>query len=282
MIELLTGPWELVFMQRAFVVGIVAAVMCGVVGSYVVLRGMAFIGDAVSHSVFPGVAVSYVVGGDLVLGGAVAGVATALIIAAVSQSHRLSQDSVIGVFFAFAFGLGIVLVSTQKSYTGDLSSFLFGQVLGISNQDTIIVTVVAVILIGAALLLRRPFTTVSLDRETARAAGLPVFLLEIGMYVLVTIAIVMSVQAVGNILVLGLLITPAAAARLLTDRFGAMMVIAAAIGCFSAVLGLYLSYYLNLAAGGLIVVVLTGVFVLAGLLSPRHGLLVRRLFARTS
>lgn len=275
MIDLLADPWQLVFMQRAFVVGVVTAVMCGVVGSYVVLRGMAFIGDAVAHSVFPGVAVSYVVGGNLVIGGAVAGVVTAVVIAVVSQNRRLSEDSVIGVFFAFAFGLGIVLVSTQKSYTGDLSSFLFGQVLGISDQDMITVAITGALLVIAALALRRPFTAVSLDRETARAAGLPVFALETAMYVLVTIAIVMSVQAVGNILVLGLLITPAAAARLLTDRLGPMMAIAAAIGSVGAVAGLYLSYYLNLAAGGMIVVVLTAIFAVAGVLAPRHGLLSR-------
>ncbi|MFE2638580.1 anchored repeat-type ABC transporter permease subunit [Streptomyces scopuliridis] len=270
----LTGPWEHLFMQRAFGVAVMCGIVSGVVGAHVVLRGMAFIGDAVSHSVFPGVAIAFVFQFNLVLGGAVAGLLTALAVAVFSQNRRLKEDTVIGVFFAAAFGLGIVILSTAPGYSGSLESFLFGQILGISDGDVLTVAVMGLILLLVAAAVHKELVTVSLDRETARAAGLPVFALDIVLYALVTVTVVISLQAVGNILVLALLITPAACARLLTDRIGVMMTLAPAIGAGSAVIGLYLSYGYNLAAGGLIVLVVTGVFILCWLLAPRHGLLM--------
>ncbi|PRX97947.1 anchored repeat-type ABC transporter permease subunit [Allonocardiopsis opalescens] len=275
LLSLVTEPWLLPFMRRAFLVAAVSGAVCGVIGTYVVLRGMAFIGEAVAHSVFPGVAVAYALAGNMLLGGAVAGVVTATAIAVVSQNRRLREDTVIGVFFAFAFGLGIVLVSTRSNYSTDLASFLFGQVLAVSDADVRTVAVTGAVLVAVALLLRRRLVAVSLDRETARAAGLPVFWLDLALYVMVTIAIVNSLQAVGNILVLALLITPAATARMLTDRLGTMMALSALIGCTGAVVGLYASLYANLAAGGLMVCVLTAIFAAAWLLAPRHGLLAR-------
>lgn len=272
-LDLLTDPWEHVFMQRAFAAAALSALVCAVVGTFVVLRGMAFIGDAVAHGVFPGVAVGYVLQVNLALGGAVAGIATALAVAIVSQNRRLKEDTVIGVFFAFAFAVGIVLVSTQSAYTGDLASFLFGQILGISDADVVTIAAAGVMLVAVILVLRKELVTVSLDRETAAAAGLPVRRLDALLYVMVAVAIVISLQAVGNILVLALLITPAATARLLTDRLAVMMVLAAGIGTGSAITGLYLSYYHNLASGGLIVLVVTGAFVACWLLAPRYGLL---------
>ncbi|MFI6349131.1 anchored repeat-type ABC transporter permease subunit [Streptomyces sp. NPDC050560] len=272
-LDFVTGPWEHLFMRRALAVAVMCGIVSGVVGSHVVLRGMAFIGDAVSHSVFPGVAIAFVLHVNLVVGGAVAGLLTALTVAVFAQNRRLKEDSVIGVFFAAAFGLGIVVLSTAPGYSGSLESFLFGQILGISDTDVLTVAVAGLVLLLVAGALHKEFVTVSLDRETARAAGLPVFALDIVLYALVTVTVVISLQAVGNILVLALLITPAACARLLTDRIGVMMALAPAVGAVSAVVGLYLSYALNLAAGGLIVLVATGMFVLCWLLAPRHGLL---------
>ncbi|MFI6080269.1 anchored repeat-type ABC transporter permease subunit [Streptomyces sp. NPDC051217] len=274
--DFLTGPWEHLFMRRAFAVAVMCGIVSGVVGAHVVLRGMAFIGDAVSHAVFPGVAIAFVVQFNLVIGGAIAGLLTAVAIAVVSQNRRLKEDTVIGVFFAAAFGLGIVILSTAPGYSGSLESFLFGQILGISDGDVVTVALTGLILLFVAGAVHKELVTVSLDRETAKAAGLPVFALDIALYALVTITVVISLQAVGNILVLALLITPAACARLLTDRIGVMMTVAPAIGAGSAVTGLYLSYALNLAAGGLIVLVVTGVFVLCWLLAPHHGLLMSR------
>jgi manganese/iron transport system permease protein len=274
-IDFLLDPWELPFMQRAFAVAAVVGLVCGVVGVYVVLRGMAFIGDAVAHSAFPGVALAYTFGGNLLLGGAAAGIVTSVLIAYVSQNRRLKEDTVIGVFFAFAFGLGIVLVSTRDSWTTDLSSFLFGQVLAVSPQDVWTVAGIGAVLVAVVLALRKELVAVSLDRETARAAGLPVFRLDLTLYVVVTSTIVMSLEAVGNVLVLALLITPAATARLLTERLWTMTLLASAIGCAGSLAGLYVSYAYDLAAGGSIVVVLTGVFVVTWCLAPRHGLLAR-------
>lgn len=275
MIELLTAPWEHVFMQRAFAVAAICGLVCGVIGCHVVLRGMAFIGDAVAHSVFPGVAIAFAVGADLVLGGALAGLLTALGIAVVSQNRRLREDTVIGVFFAAAFSLGIVVLSSAPGYSGSLESFLFGQILGISDADVRLVAGAGAALLLVVLALGKELVAVGLDRETARAAGLPVLLLDLALYATVTVAIVISLQAVGNVLVLALLITPAACARLLTDRLRTMMLLAPAIGALSSLGGLYLSYELGLAAGGMIVLVATAVFVLCWLLAPRHGLLAR-------
>ncbi|MEV7343295.1 anchored repeat-type ABC transporter permease subunit [Streptomyces sp. NPDC093544] len=275
MIDFLLDPWELPFMQRAFTVAAVVGLVCGVVGVYVVLRGMAFIGDAVAHSAFPGVALAYTLEGNLLIGGAAAGITTAVLIAFVSQNRRLKEDTVIGVFFAFAFGLGIVLVSTRDSWTTDLSSFLFGQVLAVSASDVWTVAGIGTVLVTVVLALRKELVAVSLDRETARAAGLPVFRLDLTLYVVVTATIVMSLEAVGNILVLALLITPAATARMLTDRLWAMTALASGIGCAGSVAGLYVSYAYDLAAGGSVVVVLTGVFIITWCLAPRHGLLTR-------
>lgn len=282
MIDFLLDPWELPFMQRAFTVAAVVGLVCGVVGVYVVLRGMAFIGDAVAHSAFPGVALAYTFEGNLLIGGAAAGIATAVLIAFVSQNRRLKEDTVIGVFFAFAFGLGIVLVSTRDSWTTDLSSFLFGQVLAVSSSDVWTVAGIGTVLVAVVLALRKELVAVSLDRETARAAGLPVFRLDLTLYVVVTSTIVMSLEAVGNVLVLALLITPAATARMLTDRLWVMTMLASGIGCAGSVAGLYVSYAYDLAAGGSVVVVLTGVFIVTWCLAPRHGLLTRALRQRVT
>ncbi|MBB5922105.1 manganese/iron transport system permease protein [Actinoalloteichus hoggarensis] len=271
----MTDPWNHVFMRRAFLVAAMSGVVCGVIGCYVVLRGMAFIGDTVAHAVFPGVSIAFVFQFNLVLGGAVAGLLTAVLVAVFSQNRRLKEDTVIGVLFAAAFGLGIVILSSTAGYSGSLESFLFGQILGISDGDVANVLVVGCVLLAVTLAMSGRLVAVSLDRETARAAGLPVFWLDLALYAMVTVAIVISLQAVGNILVLALLITPAACARLLTDRLGVMMVLAPVIGAAASFLGLYLSFAFNLAAGGLIVLVATAFFLLSWLFAPRHGLLRR-------
>jgi manganese/iron transport system permease protein len=273
--DFLTEPWQHAFMQRAFLVAAMCGVVCGVIGSHVVLRGMAFIGDAVSHAVFPGVAIAFALHWNLTAGGAAAGLATALLIAVFTQNRRLTEDSVIGVFFAAAFGLGIVILSTTPGYSGSLESFLFGQILGISDGDVTTVAVTGGLLLLVALVLHKELVAVGLDRETARAAGLPTFWLDIALYAMVTIAIVISVQAVGNILVLALLIIPAACARLLTDRLATMMLLGPLIGASACFAGLYLSYSYNTAVGGMIVLVATAAFIACWCLAPRHGLIAR-------
>jgi manganese/iron transport system permease protein len=271
----LTNP-DLAFLPKALLIAVLSSIVCGVVGCYVVLRGMAFIGDAVAHAVFPGLAVAFVLQGSLVVGGAVAGVVTAVLVAVFSQNRRLKEDSVIGVFYVASFALGIVIISQAPGYAGSLQQFLFGSITGIPDEDIYTAAVTGVLLLGAVMVLHQQFVTVSLDRELARAVGLRVFGLDIALYVLVTVAIVIAVQTIGNILVLALLVTPAAAARLLTDRLGVMMLLAPVIGGSSATVGLYLSWSYDLPVGGTIVLVLAAVFLSAWTFAPRHGLLARR------
>jgi manganese/iron transport system permease protein len=267
---------DLAFLPKALVIAVMSSIVCGVVGSYVVLRGMAFIGDAVAHAVFPGLAIAFVVGGNLVVGGSIAGVVTAVLIAVFSQNRRLKEDSIIGVFFVAAFALGIVLISQAPGYAGSLQQFLFGSITGIPDEDIIVVAVTGVIILAIAFLLHKEFVAISLDRESARAMGVKVFWLDLVLYVLVTLAVVISVQTIGNILVLALLITPAATARLLTDRLAVMMGIAPAIGAVAALVGLYISWSWDFPTGGTIVLVLTALFLLAWCFAPRQGLIAKR------
>ncbi|RKR88361.1 manganese/iron transport system permease protein [Micromonospora pisi] len=268
---------DLAFLPKALLIAVMSAIVCGVVGCYVVLRGMAFIGDAVAHAVFPGLAVAFVVSGSLVLGGTIAGVITALLVAAFSQNRRLKEDSVIGVFFVAAFALGIVIISRAPGYAGSLQQFLFGSITGIPDRDVFVVGLTGVVILLVAFLLHKELVAVTLDREMARSVGLRTFWLDIVLYVMVTLAVVISVQTIGNILVLALLITPAATARLLTDRLGVMMFLAPVIGGVSALVGLYLSWSWDLPVGGTIVLTLTAVFLGGWLLAPRHGLLASRM-----
>lgn len=271
----------LAFLPKALLVSVLAAVVCGIIGSHVVLRGMTFIGDAVSHSVFPGIAVAFVLQGSLLVGGIVAGVVTAVLIALFSQTKRLREDSVIGVFFVAAFALGIVVISLSPGYAGSLTSFLFGSITGIPDEAVLFSIILAVAVILVAAIFHKELVAVSLDREYARSTGLPVLLLDIVLYVLVTLAVVMSIQTIGNILVLALLVTPAAAARMLTDRLLPMMFSAAVIGAVSAFLGLYFSWALDLPTGGTIVLVTTTIFILSWVLGPRHGVLRLKLARAT-
>lgn len=272
----LTNP-QLAFLAKALAVSVLASIVCGTVGCYVVLRGMAFIGDAVAHAVFPGLATAFVLQGNLVLGGAVGGVLTAILVAVFSQNRRLREDSIIGVFFAGAFALGIVIISTAPGYAGSLQQFLFGSITGIPDEDLIVVAVATAVMMVLIFLFHKEFVAVSLDREMARSIGLRVFALDLVLYVMVTLAVVISVQTIGNILVLALLITPAATARLLTDRLPLMMIIAPVIGAASALTGLYLSWSLDLATGGMIVLVATVAFLVAWVVAPRHGLIAKAL-----
>ncbi|WP_308799350.1 anchored repeat-type ABC transporter permease subunit [Agromyces silvae] len=271
---------DLRFLPKALLIAMMSSVVCGVIGCYVVLRGMAFIGDAVAHAVFPGLAVAFVIQGNLVFGGAVAGVLTAILVAVFSQNRRIKEDSIIGVFFVAAFALGIVIISQAPGYAGSLQQFLFGSITGIPDEDLIVVAVTGLVLMLVAFLFHKEFVSVTLDREMARSTGIPVFTLDLVLYVMVAIAIVISIQTIGNILVLALLITPAAAARLLTDRLAAMMVLAPVIGGVSALVGLYVSWSFDFPVGGMIVLVATAIFLLAWCFAPRHGLVAKTMRRR--
>ncbi|ODA91138.1 ABC transporter ATP-binding protein [Leifsonia xyli subsp. xyli] len=263
----------LAFLPKALAVAVISSTVCGIVGAHVVLRGMAFIGGAVSHAVFPGLAIAFVLSGDLVLGGVFAGVATAVLVAVFSHNRRLNESSIIGVFFVVAFALGVVVISQTPGYAGSLEQFLFGSITGIPDRDLYVASITGVAVLGAMFLLHKEFVTISLDRESARALGVPVFLLDLVLYVLVTLAVVISVQTIGNILVLALLVTPAATARMLTDRLGVMMSLSPVIGGLGTFIGLYLSWSWDIPTGGTIVLVLTAAFLVAWFFSLRQRLL---------
>lgn len=267
---------DLEFLAKALAVTVMSSIICGVVGCYVVLRGMAFIGDAVAHAVFPGLAVAFVLHANLILGGAIAGLITAVLVAVFSQNRRIKEDSIIGVFFVGAFALGIVIMSQAQGYAGSLQQFLFGSIVGIPDSDVYVVGVTGLFVLGVLFVIHKELITVSLDRETARGLGLNVLTLDLVLYVSVTLAVVISIQTIGNILVLALLITPAATARLLTNRLSVMMILSPVIGSLGAFVGIYLSWSYDLPAGGTIVLVLTTLFVAAWVLAPRHGVISRR------
>ena len=255
----LTNP-ALAFLPKALLVAVLSALVCGVIGTHVVLRGMAFIGDAVAHAVFPGLAIAFALQFSVIAGGALAGAVVALLIALFSQRRRVKEDTIIGIFFAAAFALGLVVISKVQGYTASLNSFLFGSITGVSNSDIIFSAVVGAVVILAVAALHKEIVAVSVDRETAAAMGIRVLLIDVVLYLAVTAAVVMSVRTVGNILVLALLITPAAAARLWTDRLVVMMALSAVIGMAGSFLGVYVSWAIDVPTGATIVLVLTVVF----------------------
>lgn len=273
MYEFFVEPWDYGFMQRALFEVLVVGALCGLVGTFVVLRGLAFIGDALAHAVFPGVVISYMAGRSILIGAFVFGAFTALSVGIVARSRRVSEDSAIGVIFAAFFALGVVLISRQEGFQRDLSSLLFGNVLGVSWQDVQVTAVIGLVVAAIVFALLKEFTLVAFDSTMARSVGYPVFALDMVLLLLVAATIVVSLQAVGNILILALIVTPPAAARLLTDRLGRMMVLSVAIAAGSGVLGLFLSYHANTAAGATIVLTATGFFLMSFVFAPSHGLL---------
>ena len=276
LVDLLVDPMAYGFMQRGLVAGILVGIICAVMGTFVVLRGLAFIGDAVSHAALPGLVIAFLLGIPLYIGGAVAAVATAIAIGAVARRGGLRFDTAVGVLFAGTFALGVLLFSTIRNYTTDLFSFLLGNILGITATDLAAIAVLGAVVVGTIALLRKELLYATFDPAGAGASGLPVTLLEYLLLGLLGVTIVVSIQAVGIIMVVAMLVTPAATAQLLVTHFDRMVLVAVAVAVVSAVVGLYLSYYLNVASGASIVLVETVLFGAALLLSPRHGLLARR------
>jgi len=274
-IAFITEPMAYGFMQRGLIAAILVGVVSAVMGTFVVLKGLAFIGDAVSHAAFPGLVIAYMVGAPLYIGGAVAAVATALAIGLVARRGRLRFDTAVGVMFAGTFAFGVMLFSTIKGYVTDLLGYLLGNVLGIGIGDLIQVAILGAIVLIIVLAIRKELLFATFDPLGAAASGLPVAGLEYLLLALLGVTIVVSIQAVGIILVVAMLVTPAATAQLLVVRFGRMMAVAVGLAAVSAVVGLYLSFYLNLASGASIVLVETLFFAIALVVGPKTGLLSR-------
>lgn len=273
MVERIVEPLQLAFMQRALLAALLIAVVGGVVGTFVVLKGLAFIGDALAHAAFAGVATAYVLGGSIYLGSVLAAVATALAIGFVSRRARVSFDTAIGILFVGAFAFGIMLISASRSYTVDLFSFVFGDVLGVGWEDLRVMAALTVLVLALVALFYREVVFTAYDPTMAEASGVPVTVVQYGQLALLAVATVVAIKVVGIVLVVAMLVTPAATARLLVQRIPHMMMFATLLGALAAVTGLYLSYYFNVASGAAVVLVATGLFLLALLLSPRHGLL---------
>ena len=263
MLAPLLDPLGYDFFLRALVASAVVGVVCAVIGSYMVLRGLAFMGDALSHSAFPGIVVAYLLQGPFYLGAAVAAVATALAIGWIGRRGGLRTDTTIGVLFAGMFALGIFLFSLIPNYVGDLFGFLFGEILGIGTGDLIALVVLAAVVLAIVALLWKELLYTTFDPLGAAASGLPVAALDYLLLALIAITIVVSLQAVGIILVVAMLVTPAATAQLLTRSFGRLLGVAVAIGLIAPIIGLYLSYWANAASGATIVLVETALFLAA-------------------
>lgn len=267
LLNLIAEPLSYAFMLRGMLAALMVGIVCATVGTYVVLRGMAFFGDALAHAILPGMAVGYLIGGGrsepLFWGALLAAVLSAVGIGTISKSTNLREDTAIGIVFAGMFALGIALISSVRNYTVDLAHFLFGDVLGVSNSDLILIAVLGFAIMLAVVFFYKEFLVLSFDPLLAATLRLPARFLEYLLLILIALAIVVSLQTVGVALMVAILITPAATAYLLTRRLPFMMLISALIACVSGVVGLYLSYYMSISSGAAIVLTCTAIFILA-------------------
>ncbi|WP_186306587.1 metal ABC transporter permease [Siminovitchia fortis] len=262
------------FLQKAFITSVMVGIICGVIGSFIILRGMALMGDAISHAVLPGVAISYMLGINYFYGAVVTGVLTALGIGVISQNSRVKNDSSIGLVFSAMFALGIILITEAKSAT-DLTQILFGNVISVRSSDMWLTLIVGSIVILAVILFYKELLVSSFDETMAAAYGLKTRLIHYGIMVLLTLVTVASLQTVGVILVVSMLITPASTAYLLTNRLSTMIVLASVFGALSSIIGLYFSFVHNLPSGPVIALATTAIFAVAFIFSPKQGVLWR-------
>ena len=280
MLDLIIEPMQYGFMQRALLVSALAATACGVVGTFVVLRGMAFLGDAIAHSALTGMAVAFLFGANIFLGALVWAVPASLGISLVSRRSGIRMDAVIGVLFAGGFAVGVIIINTSAKYSGVLLGVLFGNVLGASWYDALMVGLLAggVLLVVRLLYKELVFTTY--DSSVAEASGLPVRFIEYLLPLLVALTTVAALKTVGNIMVMSLLVVPAVTGSLLARRLATMMAATVGVALAAIVIGLYLSFHLNLPTGPAIVVVSVGLLLAAVILSPQRWTLMARLRRR--
>ena len=274
-LNFLLEPLSYPFMVRGMAAAVIVGIVCALVGSYVILRGMAFFGDALAHAILPGVAIGYLISGaasaSLFWWGLVTAILTAVGIGAISKGAQLKEDTAIGIVFAGMFALGIALISTMRSYTVDLVHLLFGNVLGVTTASLLLTAVFGGLVVLIIIAFYKEFLVISFDPVLAETLRLPTEALRYLLLMLIAVTIVVSLQTVGVALMLAMLVTPAATAYLLTRRLPTMMAVAAFIGAISGVVGLYLSYYISIASGAAIVLVCTGIFLVVALFAPSRG-----------
>lgn len=279
LVEWFTVPMQFEFVQRALLVSVVAGVVCAVLSCWMTLVGWSLMGDAVSHAVLPGVVLSYMFGLPFALGALVFGAGSVALIGVVNRTSRVKEDAVIGVVFTAMFALGLVMVSRVPSQT-DLSHILFGNVLGVSDSDILQVLILAAVVLAVVWYKHRDLTMYAFDPVHAHAIGVNPRLLETLLLGLLSVTVVVALQAVGIILVVAMVIIPGATAYLLTDRFERMLMISATVAFFAAVAGVFTSFHLNVSTGGCIVLAQAFAFTLAYLFSPRQGVLWKGRAAR--
>lgn len=274
MSDALADPFQFAFMQRAYLAAGLAAVACAVVGTFVVLKGLAFMGDAVAHSSLTGIAAAYVLGGSVFLGALAWAVPASIGITYISRRANIRLDTSVGIIYAGGLALGIIIVSRVSNYTADLFSFLFGNVLGTSWNDVVLIGVVAGIVLLVVALFYKELLFSSYDATMAAASGVPVRAMQYLLPVLVGVTTVAALKTVGIVLVLALLVTPAATAGLLARRLPGILATAVGVALAAIVAGLYLSFHLDIPSGPAIVMVSTGLFLLALIFAPSRGLVV--------
>ncbi len=277
--DFLIALTEYSYLQRALLTAVVVGALCGVIGSFTVLRGLALMGDAISHAVLPGIAVAFVLGVSIFPGALVAGLLTALGIGYVNQHSRLRSDAAIGIVFTAMFALGVVIISLSPTST-DLTKILFGNLVAVRPTDMWTTLAVGALVLALVGLFYKELLLSSFDPTTAAAYGLPTGALHYLLMTMLTLVTVASLQTVGIILVVALLITPAATAYLFTERLPRMIAIASFLGALAGVIGLYFSHRYNLPSGAAIVLVSAAFFIVAFLFAPRQGLLPRALHNR--
>ncbi|MFV8826671.1 iron chelate uptake ABC transporter family permease subunit [Alkalihalobacterium sp. APHAB7] len=263
------------YLQQALIAAVLVGIICGVIGCFIILRGMALMGDAISHAVLPGVVIAYMVGASFFVGAVIAGVLTALGIGYVSQNSRIKDDSAIGILFTAAFALGVVLLTNLRGTSLDLWHILFGNVLAVSRSDLWVTFGIGVFVLLMIFLFYRPLLMSTFDPTMAKAAGIPVQMIHYLLMLLLSLVTVASLKTVGIILVVAMLITPGATAYLLTDRFPVMLFLSAFFGSISAVLGIFFSVVYDVASGASIVLVASVIFGIVFFFSPKQGVVTR-------
>lgn len=263
-------------MVRGLLASMMVGILCAVMGTYVVLRGMAFLGDAMAHAILPGVAIAFLLHGNLLIGAVIAAVIIALSIGLFSKGGTVKEDTAIGILFAAALSLGVALISSIQTYAVDLSHILFGNVLGVGISDLWLTAGLGLLVLVLVALFYKQFLVISFDPILAATLRLPAELLRNLMLVLLALTVVVSLQTVGVGLAAAMLVTPAASAYLLTRRLWPMMLVSAGIGAISSLAGLYLSYYLNIVSGSAIVLTASAIFLLVFLFQPRRGFLWKK------
>jgi manganese/iron transport system permease protein len=275
-LSVLIEPLQYGFMQRSLAIAIMVGIICALVGTYLMVRRMALLGDAIAHSVLPGLAIAFWLGFNIFIGAFIAGVSSTIVVTWIRTKSPIKEDAAMGIVFSAFFAAGVTLISLiQKDNKIDLNHFLFGNILGVTASEVRETAIVGLIVIATVILLYKELLFYSFDPLGAQAAGLPVQWLDFGLMVAIALTVVASLKVVGVILVLSLLITPGATAYLLVPRLHQVMILGAVIGVISSVSGMYLSYFYNVPSGPAIVMVVSSFFLLALLFSPRHGVLTQ-------